>query len=171
MKNIFLCGFMGCGKTTVGQALAEKLGMTFIDMDRQIENTQGESVSDIFKNHGEAYFRALETKTAKELSLMNGVVVATGGGAVMSSENVEAFKSGGIVVLIDVPVEVIALRLHDDTTRPLLKKPDKNEVMRSLYLERMPIYRSAADFTVSNSDNRACQLIADEILEKAKGSL
>lgn len=171
MKNIFLCGFMGCGKTTVGKFLASITGMKFIDMDVFIEENAGKSVSDIFKNHGEAYFRALETEAAKKLSKMNGLVVATGGGAVISPENTALFKSGGYIVLIDVPLKIISLRLNDDNTRPLLERQDKEAVMSSLYHKRMPAYRAAADYTVENKDNRPGASIASDIAEIISGKL
>ncbi len=166
MKNIFLCGFMGCGKTTVAKALAILLDTKYIDMDKFIENEQGQSVSDIFRINGEAYFRELETKAAEKLSQMDGYVVSTGGGAVISGRNVAAFKSGGIIVFIDVPLEVIKSRLEGDTTRPLLKVPDKDDEIRSLYIKRMPFYRAAADFTISNADNHSELIIAKEIIAK-----
>lgn len=163
MKNIFLCGFMGCGKTTVGKSLASILEMKFVDMDVFIEENAGESVSEIFKNHGEAHFRALETSAAKKFSKMSGLVVATGGGAVLSPENAAFFKSGGYIILIDVPLPIITLRLADDDTRPLLKRRDKEAAMEKLYNERMPVYRAAADFTVKNSDDRPGSLVASDI--------
>jgi shikimate kinase len=166
MKNVILCGFMGCGKSTVGRALAPLLGMKFVDMDKYIETEAGLSVSSIFKDHGEAYFRVLEAQATKSLSLKGGFVMATGGGAVLSRENVEVFKSCGIIVLIDVPLEIITARLEGDIARPLLSGPSKTDEIRSLYIKRMPIYSSAADFIVSNSDNRSELLIAQEIAKK-----
>lgn len=163
MKNIVLCGFMGCGKTTVGRALAEKLGMQFIDMDEYIEQQAGMKVSEIFSSQGESAFRALETKTAAELSEKENLVISTGGGAVLNPENVEAFRSGGLILLLDVPLEVVRLRLDGDTTRPLLNRPDKDEAMLSLYESRLPLYRAAADLTASNLDDRPAEIFAGEL--------
>lgn len=171
MKNIFLCGFMGCGKTTVGQSLASVLKMQFIDMDAFIEENESKSVSEIFEKHGEAYFRALETGAAEQLSKKGGLVVATGGGAVLSPKNAAFFKSGGYIVLIDVPLPIITLRLDGDGTRPLLKRRDKEAVMNKLYNERMPVYRAAADFTVQNSDNRPGDSVACDIAKLLTGKL
>jgi shikimate kinase len=168
MKNIYLCGFMGCGKSTVGLALARILNMEFVDMDTFIEERAGQSVSNIFKSEGEPRFRSLETAAAREFSEIGGLVVATGGGAVLSDENVAAFKSGGIIVLIDVPLEVIAARLEGNTTRPLLQGQDKTEAMRSLYNARMPRYRAVCDITITNSDNRDGIFIAKEIAENTE---
>jgi shikimate kinase len=162
-KNIFLCGFMGCGKSTVGRALASQLGMDFIDMDAYIEETAKESVQEIFKNHGEARFRTLEHDAALALAALDGCVVGTGGGAVLSQDNVKAMKRGGLIVLIDVPLPIIARRLEGDTTRPLLQQPDKSAAMRALYEARMPVYRAAADITVENPDDRPEALVARDI--------
>lgn len=151
---------MGCGKSTVGAALAPIVGMRFVDMDRFIEKLGGESVADIFAHRGEAAFRELERRASRELASLGGCVVATGGGAVLDAENAAAFKSSGLIALIDVPLEVIALRLSGDRTRPLLQRPDKLEAMRALYSQRMPLYRAAADITVSNPDNRSEKYMA-----------
>lgn len=171
MKNIILCGFMGCGKSTVGKALAPLLNMKFIDMDKYIEGIAKQSVSDIFKNYGEKHFRELEAKAAKELSSKSGLIIATGGGAVLSAANVEAFKSGGIIVLIDVPLSVIAKRLDGDISRPLLRTPDKDDVMLDLYNKRMPQYRAAADFTVINEDDRPETTVAEDIARIVTGKI
>lgn len=163
MKNIVLCGFMGCGKTTVGRALAGILGMQFIDMDEYIEQQAGMKVSEIFSSQGESAFRALETKAATELSEKENLVISTGGGAVLSPKNVEAFRSGGLILLLDVPLEVVRSRLEGDTTRPLLNRPDKDEAMLSLYESRLPLYRAAADLTASNRDDRPAEVFAGEL--------
>jgi shikimate kinase len=166
MKSVFLCGFMGCGKSTVGLALAPLLGMKYLDMDSYIENLAGESVQDIFKFHGESRFRSFEHTAAREISKMGGLVVATGGGAVLSDANAAAFKSCGMIVLIDVPFEIITARLEYDTTRPLLQSPDKISVMRSLYDMRMPLYRAVCDFSVTNADDRPETLVARDIASR-----
>lgn len=147
-KNIVLCGFMGCGKSTVGGLLAKKTGMTFVDLDTYIEKKEGKTISKIFEDNGEEYFRELERKAAAELSEKNGVVIAAGGGTLTFKENVEVLKKGGKIVLLDLPVETIAARLKNDTTRPLLNRPDKDKAMRELYDKRLPLYRAAADIAV-----------------------
>lgn len=168
MKNIYLCGFMGCGKSTVGLELAPLLNMKFVDMDTYIESKACENIQEIFKNYGEAYFRNLEQKAAFELSHTGGLVVATGGGAVLSDTNAAAFKAGGLIILIDVPFEILTSRLKDDTTRPLLQKRDKNAAMRALYDTRMPLYRAVCDIAVTNLDDRPGLLMAHEIAAKLK---
>ncbi len=164
-KNIILCGFMGCGKSTVGSLLARKLGMSFIDLDKYIERKEKKSVSQIFADSGEPYFRDLERQAAVELSLKNGIVIAAGGGTLTFPENVEAFRKTGRIVLLDLPVESIANRLKNDTTRPLLNRPDKDQAMKELYDKRMPLYKSAADITVNADDSpmQVCRSIISEI--------
>lgn len=148
-KNIVLCGFMGCGKSTIGSLLSKKNGMSFIDLDNYIEKKEQKKISDIFAERGEEYFRKLEREASAELSTKNGLVIATGGGTLTYQVNVDAFKTNGKIVLLDLPVEVIAERLKGDTTRPLLNRPDKDKAMRELYEKRLPLYKSAADITVN----------------------
>lgn len=152
-KNIILCGFMGCGKSTVGSLLAKKTGMSFVDMDTYIEKKAGMVVSDIFAQFGEEHFRALEKEAAKELAAKNSLVIAAGGGTLVYEENVQTFRQSGRIVLLDIPVETVAKRLENDTTRPLLNRPDKEQAMRELYDRRLPLYRAAADIIVNADDS------------------
>lgn len=152
MDNIVLCGFMGCGKSTVGKNLARKTGKKFIDMDSYIENKAGMTVTEIFDRFGENGFRDMEHEACKELSNMKDLVIASGGGAFTFKRNVEVFKGKDIIVLLDVPVETIKYRLRNDKTRPLLQKPDRDKVMQELYQRRMPVYRAAADVVVSGKN-------------------
>lgn len=163
MRNIVLCGFMGCGKSTVGAALAELLDMRFIDMDAFIEEQSGMTVPEIFQKMGEPYFRTLETRCAETLSLQSGLVVSTGGGALLSPANAAFLKKSGVIVLIDVPLSLIECRLAGDTSRPLLNRADKSDEMRRLYGQRMSAYRAAADYCVQNEDDRPAEQMAQEI--------
>lgn len=147
-KSIVLCGFMGCGKSTIGSLLAKKCGMAFVDMDKYIERAEGKTVSQIFEDSGEEYFRMREREAARELGMKKGLVIAAGGGTLTFPENVEAFKKKCCIILLDLPVEVVKERLKYDTTRPLLARPDKDEVINRLYNERLPLYRAAADMVV-----------------------
>lgn len=151
MKSIFLCGFMGCGKTTIGKILAKRTGREFIDMDKYIEEKENMTVSQIFETHGEDYFRDVEHQVCKELSEKQDLIVATGGGALTFQRNVEVIRKSATVLLISVPVEVISKRLKNDTTRPLLQRPDKEEAMRELYNKRLPIYTDAATVIVNGT--------------------
>jgi shikimate kinase len=150
-KNIVLCGFMGCGKTTIGEILKKKTGMKLIDTDAYIEETQGKTISEIFADNGEDYFRELEYNACKELSQKKGIIISTGGGALTFDRNTEVLKSNGTIVLIDVPLNVLKERLKYDTTRPLLQRPDKDKAMKELYEKRMPIYKKAADVAVDGN--------------------
>lgn len=147
--NISLCGFMGCGKTTVGKRLALLLGARFVDMDAYIEASEKMKVTEIFNTKGEPAFRSLETKAAAELSSLDGLIVATGGGAVLNAENTRLLKKNGVIVYLDVPLATIKERLLSDTTRPLLNSPDKSAQMARLFAERAPVYSAAADFPLS----------------------
>ncbi len=148
MNNVILCGFMGCGKSTVGKNLARKTGRKFLDMDRYIEEKAGMTVSEIFAAEGEAGFRDREHEACLELAQLHGLIIAAGGGALTFERNVEAFRGKDRIVLLDVELDDIRSRLQNDTTRPLLQRPDRDEAMRALYEKRLPLYRRAADVTV-----------------------
>ena len=129
MNNIILCGFMGCGKSTVGKNLARKTGRPFIDMDRFIEQKAQLTIAEIFEKYGESGFRDMEHEACKELAGMHNLIVAAGGGALTFERNVEVFRGKDKVVLLDVPLSVIRQRLSHDTRRPLLQRPDRDKVM------------------------------------------
>lgn len=152
MNNIILCGFMGCGKSTIGRSAARKSGRRFVDMDTYIEQKASMTVSEIFASQGESAFRELEHQACVELSEMHNLIIASGGGALISERNVNAFKGRDVIVLLDVPLGEIRFRLRNDTKRPLLQRPDKDEVMKELYEKRLPLYRAAADYVVKGND-------------------
>lgn len=147
--NIVLCGFMGCGKTTVGKQTAQLLGLPFVDLDEYIEEKSGMKISEIFEQFGEAAFRQKETEAVKEIAQKGGMVVACGGGTVLNPQNVEEFhKNGSVLVLLYAPLSLLQKRLQHDTQRPLLQKPNRKQVITELYKKRIPQYRRAADVTV-----------------------
>lgn len=146
--NIVLCGFMGCGKSTVGKRIARISGLSFVDMDSYIEQQCGCTISELFASRGEPYFRDLEHEAAHTLSQQGGRVIATGGGALIFDRNVRVLKEKGKIVLLDTPLSLIRERLKNDTTRPLLCRPDKDRAMQELYEKRMPVYRAVADIAV-----------------------
>lgn len=152
MDNIVLCGFMGCGKSTVGKNLARKTGRKFLDMDSYIETKAGMTVSEIFDKYGEDGFRDMEHQACIELSDTADLVIASGGGAFTFKRNAEVFKGKDTIVLLDVPLDVIKNRLKNDKTRPLLQKPDKDRVMQELYDKRLPLYKAAADVVVAGKN-------------------
>ena len=148
MNNIVLCGFMGRGKSTVGKNIARKSGRKFLDMDSYIEQKAGMTVSEIFEKFGEEKFRDMEHDACVELAELEGLVIASGGGAFTFKRNVEAFKGKDKIVFLDVPLGIIKNRLKNDTTRPLLQRPDRDRVMKDLYNNRYPIYHAAADIVI-----------------------
>ena len=165
-KNIVLCGFMGSGKSTIGKLLSRKMGMAFIDLDAYIEKKENKSVTQIFADSGEEYFRQLEKNAVKELAYKKSVILATGGGTLTFRENVDTLRNAdNKIILLDLPVEVVAQRLKGDTKRPLLNRPDKEQVMRELYEKRLPLYRSAADIVVNaaNSPMQVCMEIMSNL--------
>ena len=164
-KSVVLCGFMGCGKSTIGSLLAKRSGMSFVDLDSYIEKKEKKTVSRIFADSGEDYFRMRELEAVRELANKKGRVIAAGGGTLTFPENVEAFRRSCKIILLDIPVEVVAERLQYDTTRPLLQRPDKDEVIKELYEKRLPLYQAAADLTVDAADSpmQVCMTIMSEM--------
>ena len=160
MNNVVLCGFMGCGKSTVGRNLARKTGRKFLDMDRYIEEKAGMSVKEIFERQGEDGFRELEHEACVELSDKKNLIIASGGGALTFDRNVKAFKGKDRIVLLDVPLNTIKYRLRNDKTRPLLQREDKDRAMDELFMKRYPRYMAAADVVVSGQSTRMKTTIA-----------
>ena len=140
-RNLVLTGMPGSGKSTIGKLLAARLGRELVDTDAEIVKRAGTPITEIFKTRGEAFFRDMESEVIRELSLTGGRIIATGGGAVLRSENVEALKMNGVVVFLDRPVE----ELIPTDDRPLSDDAGK---MRALYEARYPIYTKAADLAL-----------------------
>lgn len=165
MKNIVLCGFMGCGKSTVGRRLAAQLDMQFIDMDTYIEEQEGRTISDIFAKDGEAAFRAIEHDACVTLGQTAGLVIATGGGAVLRDDNVDALSANGVIIFLDVNEASVLERLKNDTTRPLLQRPDKEQAVHELMSKRAPLYARASHLTVdANGDaETVCEAVRNAL--------
>ncbi len=140
-KIIFLVGFMGSGKSTIGILLSEYLGWEFVDLDKVIEEKEGMKIKDIFAVKGEDYFRNLEIKTLKDILSKEKVVVATGGGLGARREAMEIMKANGFVVWLDISFEEFMKRCGKDPNRPLLKK-GRGE-LEKLFNERRKVYREA----------------------------
>ena len=172
--TVFLTGFMGSGKSTVGRQLSRRLGLPFMDTDSRIEKEQKKSITDIFAAEGEEAFRNMETQvlcTVREEGVSR--VVSTGGGLPMREENRGIMKDAGRVVFLRVRPETVYTRLQGDTTRPLLQKADPQAEVRRLLAERNPVYESGADLIV-DVDGRTPEELAEEIaaglLEKNGGA-
>ncbi len=138
---------MGTGKTVVGNIIASQLNREFIDMDGEIEKREGSSISDIFATHGEKHFRDIETQMAKTLAMKEEVVISTGGGVVLRRENIDCFKTNGIIVCLMATPETIYNRTKDSDDRPLLKVPNPEKRIEELLSYRMPFYKNA-DFVI-----------------------
>jgi 3-dehydroquinate synthase len=164
MRNIILIGFMGTGKTTLGKVLGKKLGRTFVDTDEEIEKKLGMTVADIFDRHGADYFRNQEALTIEELSSLNNLVIATGGGAVLNPANVAVLKKTGQMVLLCSSTEEILKRLDSVESRPLLSGTrDLESRVQELLIERKAAYEAAADFKIE-VDNLDKETIAERII-------
>jgi shikimate kinase len=147
-KNIFLIGPMGAGKTTIGRLLAKSLGVGFIDSDKEIEKRTGVSIPMIFEYEGEAGFRKREAEVLADLTRMDGIVLATGGGSILLPENQENLWQSGFVVYLHCPVDKQLERTHKDSNRPLLQIENPRLRLLELFAVREPIYRKLADAIV-----------------------
>jgi shikimate kinase len=146
--NYFLVGLMGSGKTTVGRALARKLDKRFIDADHEIETRTGVSIPLIFEIEGEASFRQRESDVIRDLTALEDVVLATGGGAVLAPENREFLKTRGTVIYLRASTASILQRTSHDKKRPLLQTPDPRQTIERLAREREPYYLEVADLII-----------------------
>jgi shikimate kinase len=164
-KSIFLVGPMGSGKTAVGRQLARRLGLPFADSDAEIETRTGVDIAYIFECEGEAGFRARERDVIDALTSAAGVVLATGGGAVLLPENRERLAARGTVVFLDTSIEQQLQRTRHSRHRPLLAAGDRRATLEELKRVRDPLYRSIAAITI-RTEGRAPGTVAAEI-EKA----
>ncbi len=164
-RNVFLVGLMGAGKTTVGRLLARRLKLRFLDSDHEIEQRCGVKVPVIFEIEGEAGFRSRESQAIAELTALEGIVLATGGGVVISSDNRRLLAASGTVVYLCARPEDLYERVRHDRNRPLLATPDPLARLRELYAERDPLYRALADLVV-DTGRQGVQALARDLLEK-----
>jgi len=162
MQNIILIGPMGSGKTTVGKQLSKRTRMDFVDSDHMIEERCGVSISTIFDIEGEDGFRKRETKMLSELCDRSGVVLATGGGAIVSEENRILLRKG-FVVYLKTSIETQLARTQKNQNRPLLENVDAETKLRQLMDERGRLYEQEADLVVLSGD-RVVSKVVDEIM-------
>ncbi len=160
-RNIFLVGPMGAGKTTVGRHLAKSLDKQFLDCDRELEERTGASISLIFELEGEEGFRRRERDMLDELTSRSGVVLATGGGAVLDSENRARLRSRGFAIYLDAPLDLLAERTSRDRSRPLLDTPDPRATLGKILNERDPLYRQVADLIVTTNQGTAKHVVRE----------
>ena len=146
--NLYLVGLMGAGKTTVGRLLAKHYGCTFYDSDHEIEARTGVKIPVIFEIEGEAGFRKREEAAIAELTGLTGIVLATGGGAVLSATNRDNLKKNGVVIYLRGMPEHLYERTRHDRNRPLLQTENPLAKLRELFRQRDPLYREVADIVV-----------------------
>jgi shikimate kinase len=166
MNNIYLIGFMGTGKTAVGKELAKKKKWQFIDLDELIELKQKRSVSDIFAQEGEPYFRKVEKLALKDVAREKKFVVGCGGGIIIDKDNIAVMKRTGMVICLIAKPQVILDRTSDCTHRPLLNVPDPKKQIEMLLKLRAPYY-AQADKTVDTSKSSIKEVV-DNILKLSK---
>jgi shikimate kinase len=150
-RSIVLVGIMGCGKSTVGKRLAQRLGLEFVDADSEIERAANMTVAEIFAEHGEPYFRSGEERVIARLLQEGPQVLATGGGAFMSGATRAEIEKNGLSIWLKVDFDTVMARVRRRSSRPLLRNPDPEGTMRKLMAEREPIYAQAA-MTVTSKD-------------------
>ena len=163
---VYLVGMPGAGKSVVGRELAGRLGVPFVDLDTEIERRQGSAVPDIFRDRGEAAFRALEAAELVNASAQDPSVVACGGGVVLEPANRITLRNTGVVVFIEVPLELLRQRVWPDAARPLIRKEGDLE---SLLAKREPLYREFAAHVVDGRGEPG--EVADAIVEELRWSV
>lgn len=164
-RNIFLIGPMGAGKSAVGRYLAKVMHLSFVDSDDEIESRTGVDIPFIFEKEGEAGFRQREAVAIDDLSKMDGVVLATGGGAILDEESRSRLGGRGYVVYLQTSVDQQVSRTKKGRERPLLENTDPREALESLLQQRDPLYREIADLIV-DTDGRRVKSVANEIIEQ-----
>ncbi|MDP6184615.1 MAG: shikimate kinase AroK [Gammaproteobacteria bacterium] len=167
-SRIFLVGPMGAGKTTIGRRLARTLQKNFVDADQELERRTGASVALIFDIEGESGFREREKQLIDELTLLDDIVLATGGGSVLDLENRSALKSRGFVVYLRASIEKLIERTRRDSKRPLLMTADPVAKMRELLATRDPIYREVADLNVDTGTMGLSEVVKEIRLASAR---
>ncbi|NJN37868.1 MAG: shikimate kinase [Acaryochloridaceae cyanobacterium CSU_3_4] len=163
--NLYLVGMMGSGKSTTGCTLAQELGYRFIDTDDLITQWAGQAIAEIFAQSGEAHFRQIESQVLSEVAAYTQLVVATGGGIILSRQN-WSYLQHGLVVWLDVPLEQLWQRLQTDQSRPLLQAENPQKVLADLLSQRQPLYRQADVHILVKADQSVeavSQLVLQEI--------
>lgn len=158
-KNIYLIGFMGVGKSTIGKLLAEKINGQLIEMDETIEAEQQTSINEIFATQGEAYFRDLESALVEKISSKDNQVVSCGGGVVLREENVSIMKKSGTIIFLSATPETVFERVRYSKTRPLLNGNMSPEYIKGLMEKRRKYYEEAADITIATDGKEKREIV------------
>ena len=167
-SNIVLIGFMGTGKTAVGQVLAKRLNRQLIEVDAIIEQTAGKTISDIFSNDGEIYFRELEIEAIKQAAAGEKQVIACGGGAVLNTINIDRLRVTGVIINLSAAPEIILKRtIKQNGSRPLLNVEQPLDRIKELQKLRKPLYDRAADVTI-NTSKLNIDAVAEKIINRLK---
>jgi shikimate kinase len=163
-KTIVLVGMMGAGKTAVGRALAQRLGVSFLDSDAEIEVAANRTVPEIFERDGESFFRTKETQIIERLLAEKRCVLSTGGGAFLSEQNRMNISGKGISVWLNADLELLWNRVRNKDTRPLLRTPNPKSTLQDIYDQRVPTY-SLADMTVVSEEEYSIEDMVDRVVE------
>ncbi len=157
MRPVYLCGFMGCGKSHIGRLLSKELTAVFIDLDRYIVDNEGMTIPEIFSKHGEAYFRDIEAKYIKQFK--GRTIIATGGGAMLRDETAQFAKEQGTVFFLETGFDACYDRIKDDTNRPLVVNNTK-EQLKEIFDKRYPVYKKNSDYTI-NAERTDTEIAAE----------
>lgn len=170
-RNLHLIGMPGSGKSTVGKVLARQLALTFVDADQELVTHTGVSIATIFEVEGEAGFRQRESQLIEQLCQRDGLLLATGGGAVLREENRVALRESGIVIYLHAGLEHLWQRTRHDSRRPLLQTENPRVALRSLLEVRDPLYRQTADLIVETGRQSVNKLVSEIVLELTRQHL
>lgn len=164
-RNVFLVGPMGAGKSTIGRHLADELHLEFFDSDQEIERRTGADIAWIFDLEGEDGFRKREETVIHDLTDKQGIVLATGGGSIVSKAVRNRLSARGIVVYLQTTIDKQVARTQRDKRRPLLQNDDPETVLRNLAEQRDPLYQEVADYVVE-TDEQSARAVANQIINK-----
>lgn len=167
-KNIILIGMMGCGKSTVGHLLDEKIpDFQYVDLDKEIEKEAKKTIPEIFAQDGEAYFRELESKTVQRFCNYRNQVISTGGGAVEKPENRAIMKENGTIFYLKADVKTLFDRVKKTSNRPMLFRENPMEAMKTLLAKREEFYKEA-DFTIETEKKELLEIVEEIVNEYEK---
>lgn len=164
-RNIYIVGPMGAGKSTIGRQIAQQLHLEFVDSDAEIERRTGAEIAWVFDVEGEEGFRKREADVISDLTEQQGVVLATGGGSIITKDVRNKLSARGLVVYLETTIDKQVARTQRDKRRPLLRSENPRQVLEDLAQVRNPLYEEIADLTVQ-TDDQSAKLVAKEIIEK-----